>query len=166
MVDLYDSEKSIVLIDLSTIDSLMCELEDVYGDNINTTLLINETLPLLANRDLVDQVVPNLLRMELLALNKEHKDFHPNIRMSRLKTTARTFDLYRTTAYTLRDIFKDNNLYNASGVLKIDAIDADDISCAIASLGTKKWTHDLLIRHTSLTSVMNSKYLNRILISY
>ena len=83
MVDVYDSQNALVLIDLSDMQDriyAICQSEDL---NFDTTIFINSMLPFLEHRDLVDQVLPNFLKEELLIVSDEYRQFIPKIRMNK-----------------------------------------------------------------------------------
>ena len=66
MADLYDSEKKLIVLDISNLSGFIESIEDSFGEAIDNTLLINSILPLVASRDMVDQVIADFLKRECL----------------------------------------------------------------------------------------------------
>lgn len=49
-----------------------------FGEAIDNTLLINSILPLVASRDMVDQVIADFLKREFIAINYQYENFSTN----------------------------------------------------------------------------------------
>lgn len=166
MVDVYDSEKSLILLDLSDLEETLYSVSLSHEHNIDTTLLINALLPLLSNRFMMADSVSKFLSEEFVVVNKEFEPFKPGIRIAKLKRLASMLGNIRTISHTLHHLFIENNLYNRSGVLKLNTIEVEMLNAAIGSIGNKEWTPDSMKVQSYSISGTPLEYLRRILSSH
>ncbi len=166
MADLYDSEKKLIVLDISNLSGFIESIEDSFGEAIDNTLLINSILPLVASRDMVDQVIADFLKREFIAINYQYENFSNKFRIEKLKSVSHSFQNIRNLSLCLRDILQNYKLYSVAGILTADTIEADCMYCSLASLGKAKWTENLTRHSTFSISSKNLEYLERILISH
>ena len=166
MVDVYDSNKSLILLDLSELEDLLYNVSLAHETDFDTTLLINAMLPLLSNRFMMADTVSSFLKEEFMAVNAQYVSFMPALRMAKLKRLASMLSSLRTIGHTLHHLFIVNNLYNHSGVLKLNTIEVEMLSAAVGSIGDKQWTQDFTKQLSSSISGTPLQYLRRILSSY
>jgi hypothetical protein len=166
MVDVYDSDKSLVLLDLSELQDLLYSVSLVHEANIDTTLLINALLPFLSNRYMMADALSSFLREEFMEVNAQFSEFMPKIRTAKLKRLSTMLNSIRTIAYTLHNHFIVNGLYNHSGVLKLNTIEVELLNAAVCSIGDKQWSQDFKNQLSCSISGTPLQYLQRILSSY
>jgi len=165
MVGIYDCPGELILIDLSNAVSIADLLADDYGQILDNTLLINDSLPFLVRDDLVRQITSEYLNNHMLEVNKQYNSFSTLMRMQKMRALARTYSLFIKFITALNEAFKANNLYNNCGLLKTTAIDADVPSCSIAAIGGDICHQNLMRHFTFSTSQTSLGYLEKILTS-
>lgn len=166
MVDVYDSDKSLILLDLSELQDLLYSVSLAHEADLDTTLLINALLPLLSNRFMMSDALSNFLQEEFIEVNAQFSEFMPAIRKAKLKRLANMLSNIRTIGHTLHHHFIVNNLYNRSGVLKLDTIEVEMLNAAVGSIGNNQCTEDFKSRLSCSISGTPLQYLRRILSSY
>lgn len=165
MVDVYDCERNLVLLDLSSIEQVLSDMTHANEEDLETTLLINAVIALLENKHMAETRVSELLSAEMRYVTEQYKQFDKVIRMNKLKSLATLLGQIRYLTFALRDIFEGNNLYNHSGVLQVMSIDVQHMSAAVASVRSKQCPEHFKTNRTLSILGTPSQYLRTILIS-
>lgn len=165
MAEVYESNQPLILLDLTPASEPISRISQLSGLDFDPTLFLNGMLNFSSNRFTSAQETARFLQDNLLKINKEYELFDMRLRMEKMKALAGIMTQFRETNLELTKLFSAHRLYNASGILKIDTVDASDMTCAIARMENRKWTQDFNPRPTYSISGTSLEYLGQILLS-
>lgn len=165
MADVYESAAPMVLLDLRPISQPLQRIEELTALDFDRSVFLSGMLEFNANKYTSNREASNFLQEHLLKINQEYRDFSIQLRKEKMKALAAMMTQFREMNMELHQLLNYYNLYNASGILRIDSIDASDMSCAIARMENRKWTQDFNPRATYSTSGTSLAYLGQILLS-
>lgn len=163
MAEVFESDKPMILIDMEPLLVPMQEVVELTCVDFDTTLFINGMLNFASNRYTHGQELATFLQNNLLKINKEYSSFDKRLRLEKMRALAEIMGKFRDTGHTMQHLFVRQNLYNHSGILKIDTVDASILSCVVAKLDNRKWTQDFKNSSTYSISGTPLEYLGRIL---
>jgi hypothetical protein len=159
----YDSAEKIVIIDLSTLQPTLEDVVEVCNYDYDQSMFLNALLPLISHNVMGRAEIGNFLGQQLIRITDEYRAFDQRIRMEKMKRMAKAMGLFKDTALNLQHVLNQYDLYNRSGVLTVDNMDAEHLSATMTSVGKKPWTLDSKTNNSSLISETSSQYLGTIL---
>mgnify|MGYP003585321503 FL=1 len=165
MAEVYESVHPLILLDLTPACEPIHQISDLSGLHFDQTLFLNGMLTFSSNRYTSAQETARFLQNNLLKINQEYEQFAHRIRLEKMRALAAIMSQFRETNLELTKLFAAHGLYNASGILKIDTVDASDMSCAVARMENRRWTQDFNPKATYSISGTSLEYLGQILLS-
>lgn len=165
MEEVFGSGKPVVILDLTVASDPIYQITEMSSVDFDRTLFLNGMLNFAANRYTSGIDTSRFLQDQLLKINQEYSLFANAIRREKMRALAATMVQFRELNHELTGLFQRHELYNASGILKIDTLDATDISCTVARLDNSKWTQDFSHKRSYSTSGISLEYLGQILLS-
>ena len=174
MAQLYDSQHNLQIIDLTSLSPMLEHIYDnVSADvDVNQTLLLNALLPFVKNFHARKTAMASYL-IDLMSQNfKEDADLPHSLRLVNFRRLIVVQNALRETSMHLSDLMHGNNLYNHSGVLQIESLDADRLNAVITS-NAKATCHIQNPTSTNPSSLVISysifersrRYLNNLILS-
>lgn len=153
MGSVYDCEQPLILVDLGCLQE---DLEQVncidFENHSDNTVLLNGVLHLIENKHFVNNKIKELEQKSILTSANDYKEFNIKIVKQKLSRVKSNVEIIKKISYDLINSFNDYKLFNNSGVLLVDSLDATILNSTLVRKGKSKcYSHYLPHKTLSTT---------------